>query len=112
MGRFAKTSTRIAREQGNSGDCSEFDVQQRTAGDYIFRRVEDSTTTAGSSVELLTLEDTDPEAVSSLLFSGAFLPPPSPECPKNKNRAKKTVLSIFSGGLKTLLLQQAHPSTC
>jgi len=98
MGRFAKTSTRIAREQGNSGDCSEFDVQQRTAGDYIFRRVEDSTTTAGSSVELLTLEDTDPEAVSSLLFSGAFLPPPSPEFPKNKTTRKKLCFLYFQEG--------------
>src|SRR5258708_31857110 len=93
-------------------NCQKIKPREKNCACYIFRKVEDSTTTAGSSVELLTIGGYRPGSCILLTFSRRFSAAPSPECSKNKNRAKKTVLSIFSWGLKTLLLQQAHPSTC
>lgn len=46
---------------------------RKNCGAYILKRVGDSTTTAGSSVDLLNGENTDPEAVfSRLFFAGIF----------------------------------------
>jgi len=56
---------------------------------YIFGRIAGSTTTAGSSVDLLTLEDTDPEAVSSLFFSDAFSARPFADAHHKKSQAAK-----------------------
>src|SRR5229473_2647514 len=67
------------------------DPLNKNYASYIFGRIAGSTSTAGSSVDLLTWENTDPEAVFSLLFFARF-PTTSPSI---RSRPHNHPLSII-----------------